>query len=289
MSEPTRGAFTAEFAWPAPAKINLFLHVTGRRADGYHELQTAFQFLDYSDSLYFVPRGDAEIRRINNPAAIPEAQDLIVRAARTIQRASGCTLGADIRIDKRIPIGAGLGGGSSDAATTLVALNRLWNLGFTPDELASLGVGLGADVPVFIRGQAAWAEGIGERLARIEPPEAWYVIVVPPVNVSTAEIFSAPELQRDCTALSTAEFMAGAATVNVCEPVTTARHPQVGEALAWLRQFGAARMSGTGAAVFLTCPSQAEANAIAARVPEPWAQFVARGCNRSPLRDAAAR
>lgn len=288
MQDPSRGAFTADFAWPAPAKLNLFLHITGRRADGYHELQTVFQFLDFCDRLYFVPRGDSEIRRLAGPAAVPPDQDLVVRAARAIQRASGCTLGADIRLDKRIPLGAGLGGGSSDAATTLVALNRLWNLGFTADELAELGLGLGADVPVFVRGQAAWAEGIGERLTPVDPAESWFVIVIPPAQVSTAEIYADRELTRDCERIDLAEFLAGQ-TRNVFEPVTTRHHPQVGEALDWLRRFGPARMSGTGAAVFLACASAEQAQSIAAQVPAQWTQLVARSRNRSPLRDAMDR
>jgi 4-diphosphocytidyl-2-C-methyl-D-erythritol kinase len=288
MSDSATGAFTAGFAWPAPAKLNLFLHVTGRRADGYHELQTVFQFLDLADHLYFVPRGDGVIRRLGGAAGVPEADDLAVRAAQTIQRASGCNLGADIRIDKQIPLGAGLGGGSSNAATTLVALNRLWNLGLTTDELATLGLRLGADVPVFVRGHAAWAEGVGERLSRIEPDERWYVVVVPAVAVSTAAIFAAPELKRDCPRIVAADFGAGA-TTNVCEPVTTARHPEVAAALQWLRHHGAARMSGTGAAVFLDCDSREQADAIARRADAPPRCFVARGQNRSPLVDAAAR
>lgn len=288
MSDSLPGAFTAGFAWPAPAKLNLFLHITGRRADGYHELQTVFQFLGLSDQLYFVPRGDGIVRRLEGPAAVREEDDLTVRAAHTIQRASGCNLGADIRIDKRIPLGAGLGGGSSNAATTLVALNRMWNLGLTTDELATLGLRLGADVPVFVRGHAAWAEGVGERLSRIEPVERWYVVLVPPVAVSTAGIFAAPELQRDCPRISPADYGSGAAG-NVCEPVTTARYPQVAAALRWLRQHGAARMSGTGAAVFLDCDTQERAEAIGRRADAPGQCFVVRGYNRSPLLDAAAR
>ncbi|MES0874505.1 4-(cytidine 5'-diphospho)-2-C-methyl-D-erythritol kinase [Sinimarinibacterium thermocellulolyticum] len=288
MSARPPGAFTAGFAWPAPAKLNLFLHVTGRRADGYHELQTLFQFLDLADRLYFVPRGDGVIRRLDGPAEVHEADDLAVRAAHAIQRASGCNLGADIRIDKRIPIGAGLGGGSSDAATTLVALNRLWNLGLTTDELAQLGLHLGADVPVFVRGHAAWAEGVGERLSRMTPREPWYLVLVPPVAVSTAAIFGAAELRRDCPRITPADYAAGA-TINVCEPVTTARHPEVAEALRWLKRHGPARMSGTGAAVFLACDTRAQAEAIARAGDAPGRCFVVRGRNRSPLLDAAAR
>ncbi|QHS10187.1 4-(cytidine 5'-diphospho)-2-C-methyl-D-erythritol kinase [Sinimarinibacterium sp. NLF-5-8] len=289
MTDSNTGAFTSGFGWPAPAKLNLFLHITGRRSDGYHQLQTVFQFLDYCDRLYFTPRGDAQIQRLNNPANIDADHDLVVRAARAIQRASGCPLGADIRIEKHIPLGGGLGGGSSNAATTLVALNRLWNTGFTPDELAAIGVGLGADVPVFVRGVAAWAEGVGERLSRLDLPEPWYVIIVPPVLVSTAEIYAAPELQRNCPPISAEDFLNGHVTHNVLEPVTIARHPPVGDALQWLRQFGDARMSGSGAAVFLACADREGADEIADRVPSRWVRFVARGCNRSPLRSAASR
>lgn len=290
MPDFPHGAFTADFPWPAPAKLNLFLHVTGRRSDGYHQLQSLFQFLDHGDSLFFVPRGDTRIRRIEGPPEIDPEQDLVVRAARTIQRASGCELGADIRIDKRIPLGSGLGGGSSDAATTLVALNRLWNLGFTTDELAALGLGLGADVPVFVRGQAAWAEGVGERLTPVDLPEPWYVVLTPPVAVDTAEIFGASELRRDCARISLQDYVdVDGATSNVCEPVTCARYPAVAEALAWLRRFGAARMSGTGASVFLSLDTRAQASQVAAQAPQGWSRIVTRGLNRSPLRDAAAR
>lgn len=288
MQDPTRGAFTAGFAWPAPAKLNLFLHVTGRRPDGYHTLQTVFQFLDHGDRLFVQPRGDGQIVRSHGPDEVPPDDDLVVRAARAIRRASGCSIGAEIRVDKRTPIGAGLGGGSSDAATTLVALNRLWNLGFTLDELAELGLGLGADVPVFVRGNAAWAEGIGERLTPVELPEPWYVVVVPAVHVDTKSVYAAPELERDCPRVSFDDFIAGA-TRNVFEPVTTARHPEVGAALAWLRGHGDARMSGTGASVFLPCTSQQQAQSIAEQAPSQWRRFIARGLNRSPLRDAMDR
>ncbi len=288
MHHNAHGAFTAEFPWPAPAKLNLFLHVTGRRDDGYHLLQTAFQFLDYGDSLFVTPRGDKQIRRVDAPADIPPENDLCLRAARAIQRASGCDLGVDIRLDKRIPMGAGLGGGSSDAATTLVALNRLWNLGFTTDEVAQIGLAIGADVPVFVRGHAAWAEGIGERLSPIDPEEPWYVVLTPPIHVSTAEIFGDEALQRDCPRIDEDALRSGAA-VNVCEPVTCRRYPQVAEALAWLRGFGPARMSGTGGAVFLPCASRQQASEIAAQAPASLHSIVARGCNRSPLVDAISR
>jgi 4-diphosphocytidyl-2-C-methyl-D-erythritol kinase len=274
--------YTAGHAWLAPAKLNLFLHITGRRSNGYHELQTVFQFLDFCDRLFFTPRGDGIIRRIEGPTHIPENQDLVLRAAHALQDASGCTLGADIRLEKHIPVGAGLGGGSSDAATTLVALSQLWNLGFTPDELARIGLQLGADVPVFIRGRAAWAEGIGESLRPIVLPEPWFIVITPPVHVSTAEIFNAAELRRDSPAIAVEDFLAGHSR-NDCEAVTCARYPQVRQALDWLRQHGAARMSGTGASVFLACESQAQAESLRAQTSQPWQVFVARGLNQSPL------
>ncbi|TXH06141.1 MAG: 4-(cytidine 5'-diphospho)-2-C-methyl-D-erythritol kinase [Nevskiaceae bacterium] len=280
----TQTPFTAEFPWPAPAKLNLFLHVTGRRADGYHTLQTVFQFLDHGDSLFFTPRGDGVIRRSDGPQDIPEAQDLVVRAAQALKAASGCNLGADIAVTKRIPIGGGLGGGSSDAATTLVALNRLWNLGFPLDELAGIGLRLGADVPVFVRGLAAWAEGVGEHLRPLALPEPWYLVLTPPVQVNTADIFNAPELPRATAPITPEDFLAGAGG-NDCEAVTCARHPQVREALAWLRRHGPARMSGTGASVFLPLASRAEARALQAQVPASWHSFVAAGLNRSPLQN----
>lgn len=274
--------YTADHAWLAPAKLNLFLHVTGRRADGYHNLQTVFQFVDFCDRLFFTPRGDGVIRRIEGPSHIAEDQDLVLRAASALQTASGCGLGADIRLEKNIPVGAGLGGGSSDAATTLTALNQLWNLGFTPDELARIGLKLGADVPVFVRGHAAWAEGVGERLRPLDLSEPWYLVLTPPVHVSTAEIFSAPELHRDTAAMTAEQFLA-AGGHNDCEPVTCARYPQVKQALEWLRRFGPARMSGTGASIFLDFATRAQAEAVKAQVPPEWRSFVARGLNRSPL------
>ncbi len=285
----SQGPFTAEFPWPAPAKLNLFLHVIGRRADGYHQLQTLFQFLDHGDSLFFVPRGDGVIRRQHGPAALAEADDLVVRAARAIQQASGCNLGADIRLEKRLPMGAGLGGGSSNAATTLVALNRLWNLGLPLDELAQIGLKLGADVPVFVRGVAAWAEGVGERLSPVQIEEPWYLVVTPSAQVSTAEIFSAPELCRDQPPVTLEDFRAGR-TVNICEPVTARRYPAVREALDWLRaRAPEARMSGTGASVFAAFAERAQATARLRELPAGCSGFVARGLNRSPLVDVVSR
>jgi 4-diphosphocytidyl-2-C-methyl-D-erythritol kinase len=279
------GPFTAEFPWPAPAKLNLFLHVTGRRADGYHLLQTVFQFLSFGDSLFARPRGDGVIARSGGAPGIAEDDDLVVRAARALQKASGCGLGADLTLDKRIPVGGGLGGGSSDAATTLVALNRLWNLGFTTDELAHIGLVLGADVPVFVRGQAAWAEGVGERLRPVTLDEPWFVVVTPPVAVSTRESFSAPELRRDHPPVTLEDFLRGD-TGNDFESVTGARYPVVASALAWARAHGPAAMSGTGSSVFVRCADRAGAITLQAQVPGAWRSVVAQGLNRSPLLDA---
>lgn len=286
----TQGPFTAEFPWPAPAKLNLFLHITGRRDDGYHELQTLFQFIDFGDSLFFRPRRDSEIVRSGGPFDIAPADDLVLRAARALRQASGAyDLGIDIHVEKRLPSGAGLGGGSSNAATTLVALNRLWNLGMPADELAQIGLHLGADVPVFVRGAAAWAEGIGERLRPVAVDEPWYLVITPPVSVPTAEIFRAPELHREQPRVDLDDFRQGRCG-NVCEAVTSRRYPAVGDALSWLREHaGNGQMSGTGASVFARLAERADASALAAQVPGEWRTIVARGCNRSPLLDTVAR
>lgn len=287
---PAARPFTTAFAWPAPAKLNLFLHVTGQRADGYHDLQTLFQFVDLADTLYFTPRGDGEFHVSGRPDGVSDADDLVLRAAHALRQASGAfNLGADIRLEKRIPLGAGLGGGSSNAATTLIALDRLWNLGLPNDEIAHIGLSLGADVPVFVRGLTAWAEGVGERLRPVVIDEPTYLIVTPPVAVSTGDIFRAPELPRDHFPIEFSDFLAGHSR-NDCEPVTCARYPQVGEALAWLRsRTPKARMSGTGASVFAAFAYRDQAEEVAADVPAGWQAFVAQGRNRSPLLDAIAR
>jgi len=264
-------------SWPAPAKLNLFLHVTGRRPDGYHELQTVFQLLDFGDELAFTPRTDGRVLlRSPLPGVAPD-DDLTVRAARLLQRAAGCQRGVEIALTKRLPLGGGLGGGSSDAATTLVALNRLWGLGLDTAALAALGRELGADVPVFVHGQSAWAEGVGERLTPLSLPPRWYLVLVPECHVATASIFKAPELTRDSLPIKMPDFLAGR-TRNDCEPVVVGRHPEVAEALAALG--GRGRMSGTGACVFAAFDDAASArNAL----PAGWRGFVARGVDRSPL------
>lgn len=274
--------------WPAPAKLNLMLHIVGRRSDGYHELQTVFQLLDWCDTLEITVLESAAIERAAGPAEVPEAADLTVRAARALQERSGTTLGARIATTKRIPLGGGLGGGSSDAATTLVALNHLWATGLTIDELAALGLELGADVPVFVHGSSAWAEGLGERLTPISLPERWFVVVHPGVSVATREIFQAPELTRN-SPITTIRGFFDSGGRNDCEPVVRARFPQVAEALDWLARFAPSRLTGTGACVFASFKSAAEAERVAARVPDRWTSFVARGLAESPLQDQMHR
>jgi 4-diphosphocytidyl-2-C-methyl-D-erythritol kinase len=268
--------------WPAPAKLNLFLHVTGRRADGYHTLQSVFQLLDWGDTIHFRVRRDGEIRRLGAHSAVSEADDLAVRAARLLKSTSGVSAGADIRVDKRIPAGGGMGGGSSDAATTLVALNRLWNCGLGLPELADLGLQLGADVPVFVLGHSAFAEGIGEQLAPVNLPERTYVCVDPGVSVSTQALFQSDELTRDSAPLTIAGLLSGAKTQNAFEPVVRARYPAVAKALDWLAKSGDARLTGTGGVVFAAVPSD-QARDIAAGCPPAMRAWVVQGINVSPL------
>ena len=273
---------TAATRYPAPAKLNLFLHVVGRRADGYHLLQTAFRFIDYGDELGFAVRDDGVVRRITELAGVSANADLCVRAARLLKDRAGSRLGADIELVKRLPMGGGLGGGSSDAATTLVVLNRLWKTGLTRVQLQDLAVELGADVPVFVFGRSAFAEGVGERLAEIRLPHAWYLVLVPETAVSTAEIFSAPELTRNTNAITIAAFSVGQGR-NDLEPVVCRRYPQVARHLEWLRQYGDARMTGSGACVFCGFETEAQAQRVLAKLPADMRGFVARGLDRHPL------
>lgn len=275
-------------AWPAPAKINLFLHVTGRRADGYHELQTLFQFVDWCDWLSFAPRADGQVTRTRDLPEVAEDADLVVRAARLLQTATACREGVAITLDKRLPLGGGLGGGSSDAATVLVALNALWSLGLDVDALASLGLTLGADVPVFVRGVAAWAEGVGERLATCPQEESALVIVTPACAVSTARVFGDSELTRDTPPIKMPAFSL-ARSRNDCEPVTRRLYPAVGAALDWLAGYAPARMSGTGASVYAFFDDLERARAVAAGVPPPWTAYAGRRLNESPLLARLAR
>lgn len=274
--------------WPAPAKLNLFLHVVGRRPDGYHLLQTVFQFVDFGDDITLIPRHDGAVVRVNDLPEVPPEADLVVRAARLLQPHAPPHAGVDIEVHKRIPMGGGLGGGSSDAATVLVGLNALWGTGLGVDALAALGLGLGADVPVFVRGQAAWAEGVGETLTPVTPPEPWYLVLHPGVQVPTAAVFKDAQLTRN-TPLSTIRSFPLAESHNDCEPVTRRLYPAVGAALDWLERFSPARMSGTGACIFAAFPTREVATEVGQQVPRHWTWFVARGCNRSPLMDRLAR
>lgn len=268
--------------WPAPAKLNLFLHIIGQRADGRHDLQTAFQLLDLADTIEIEPTADGAIVREAGPAGVAPGEDLAVRAARALQAASGVRHGARLRIEKVLPMGGGLGGGSSDAATVLLALNELWETGLDLPQLAAIGADLGADVPVFVHGHSAWAEGIGERLTPLALPPRWFVLVHPGVSVVTREVFQAPELTRN-SPLITIRGLFEAATHNDCEPVVRARFPKVGEALDWLGRFGDARLTGTGSCVFAAFDSAQAAQRVAAQVPQAWRSWVARGLNHSPL------
>lgn len=267
---------------PAPAKLNLFLHILGRRADGYHELQTLFQFLDHADELHFALREDGQIRLHTEIPGVPHDSNLIVRAARQLQEQSGCRLGADIWLDKHLPMGGGIGGGSSDAATTLVGLNHLWQLGWDEDRLAALGLALGADVPVFVRGRAAFAEGVGEKLTPVELEEPWFLVAVPQVFVSTAEVFSDPELTRDTAPIKVRSLL-GVDGRNDCQTVVEKRYPAVRNALMSLNKFTSARLTGTGACVFGSFPNQGDADKVRRQLPATLPSFVARGRNISLL------
>jgi len=267
---------------PAPAKLNLMLHILGRRADGYHELQTLFQFLDYGDELTFTPRTDGQIQLHTELPGVDHENNLIVRAARLLQRHSGCSLGADIELIKHLPMGGGIGGGSSDAATTLVGLDYLWQTQLGEDRLAEIGLSLGADVPVFVRGRAAFAEGVGERLQPVELSEPWFLVIAPQVSVSTAEIFSDPELTRNTPAITVRSLLAGGGH-NDCQPVVEERYPQVRNALSLLNKFVPARMTGTGACVFGSFPNKGEADKVRRQLPADLPAFVAQGRNISML------
>ena len=269
--------------WPAPAKLNLFLHVIGRRDDGFHNLQTLFQLLDWGDEIGIEVTADARIERVAGPVSIAAQDDLVVKAARALQQATGATSGVRLRVRKRIPPGGGLGGGSSDAATVLRVLNVQWGTRLAKPDLDLIGLALGSDVPVFLSGSSAWAEGRGEQLTPMELPEAWYLVVHPRVAVSTASIFQAPELTRNSPVVTMRGF-SPAEGRNDCEPLVRARYPEVAAALDWLGP--RARLSGTGSCIFAAFGSAAEAERVAARVPDEWTSFVARGVNRSPL-DAA--
>lgn len=268
--------------FPAPAKLNLFLHVVGRRPDGYHLLQTVFRFLDVGDWLEIAPREDGRIRLLSPLPGVPQEQDLCWRAAHLLQQHSGCGLGADIRLDKRLPLGGGLGGGSSDAATVLLALNRLWRLHLPRTQLQQLGLGLGADVPIFLFGRSAFAQGVGELLSTWTPEPASYVVLVPGVHVSTPAVFAHAALTRDTPCVRIADLSQGFGH-NDLEPVVCALYPHVAEALAWLKTRGDARMTGSGACVFAAFPERAQAERVFAERPGHLQGFVADGVDQHPL------
>ena len=275
-------------AWPAPAKLNLMLRVVGRRPDGYHLLQTVFQFLDRCDWLWFDLRDDGAIAREGEVSGVPADADLAVRAARLLREITDIGRGATIRIAKRLPMGGGLGGGSSDAAIALVALNHYWRTGLTLAELAGLGLRLGADVPVFVRGRAAWAEGIGEQLTPVDLDEPWFVVLTPSCHVATGAVFGDPELTRDSPLITIADFLMGAGG-NDCAAVVYRRHPEVAAAAAWLARHGQGRLTGTGACVFAAFPDPDSAGRVLDQLPPGWTGFVARGRNRSPLHERLTR
>lgn len=272
----------AQLILPAPAKLNLMLHILGRRPDGYHELQTLFQFLDHGDELGFSLREDGEIHLRTEMPGVPHDSNLIVRAARSLQQASGTRLGADIWLDKRLPMGGGIGGGSSDAATTLLALDHLWQTRLGEERLAELGLALGADVPVFVRGRAAFAEGVGERLQPVTLEEPWFLVAVPQVFVSTAEVFTDPELTRNSAPINLRSLLEGGSR-NDCQPVVEKRYPEVRNALMWLNKFTSARLTGTGACVFGSFPNRDDADKVARQLPATLPSFVAKGSNISML------
>jgi len=271
-----------EEPWPAPGKLNLFLHVVGRRPDGYHRLQTAFQFIDLHDELRFWRRPPGVVERLSQLPGVPAEDDLCVRAARRLSAGDPTAPGVAIEVLKRLPMQGGVGGGSSDAATVLVALNELWGLRRPVAELAELGLELGADVPVFVHGTAAWGEGVGDELTPLELPEPVFLVVRPDATVGTAEIFKAPELTRDSPTITIRDFLLTGGR-NDCEPVVRRRFPAVAEALDWLAQFAPARLTGTGSCVFAAMPDEARAREALDRLPRRWTGYVVRGLNRSPL------
>ena len=277
--------------WPSPAKLNLFLYITGQRADGYHTLQTLFQFLDYGDTIDITPRSDGEIHLLTPVEGVAHEDNLIVRAARSLMKAASESnrlpkgSGADISIDKRLPMGGGLGGGSSNAATVLVALNHLWQCGLSVDELAALGLTLGADVPVFVRGHAAFAEGVGEILTPVEPEEKWYLVAHPGVSIPTPVIFNDPDLPRN-TPKRSIKTLLKCEFGNDCEVIARKRFREVDAALSWLLEYAPSRLTGTGACVFAEFDTELAARQVLEQAPE-WLQgFVAKGVNLSPLKQA---
>ncbi|MBD2858749.1 4-(cytidine 5'-diphospho)-2-C-methyl-D-erythritol kinase [Spongiibacter sp. KMU-158] len=278
---------TTTLTLPCPAKINLFLRITGRRADGYHNLQTVFQLLDYGDTLTLTLRDDGDIRLENALPGVAHDDNLIVRAAKMLQEKSGSTLGATLQLEKRLPMGGGIGGGSSDAATTLLGLNHLWQCELPLEQLAELGATLGADVPVFVQGHSAWAEGVGEQLQAIEIPEQYYVVLRPPCEIATREIFLHEQLTRNDPPIKIAAFLGGHLE-NSCEKLVRKLYPEVDKALIWLNQFASAKLTGTGSCIFAGFENKRQAEQVFAQRPEQYSGFVAKGVNLSPLHRALA-
>ncbi len=276
------GVWNWQSAWPAPAKLNLFLHVVGRRADGYHLLQTLFRFVDHGDVLRFAPRDDGDVVLATPLPGVPPETDLTVRAARLLQAESGTRQGVTISLEKRLPMGGGLGGGSSDAATVLLALNHLWRLGLARERLQTLGLTLGADVPIFVYGRNAFAEGVGERFTPVALPERWYVVLEPPVQVPTADIFRSSALRRDTPAVAAPDWHPGFGA-NDLEPVATTLHPVLAEYIGWLSGFAHTRMTGSGACVFAEFERRSEAEAVLAQLPGGMRGWVAAGLAAHPL------
>ncbi|MEM6998719.1 MAG: 4-(cytidine 5'-diphospho)-2-C-methyl-D-erythritol kinase [Pseudomonadota bacterium] len=269
-------------AWPAPAKLNLFLHIIGQRDDGYHLLQTVFQFIQLQDVIDFTILDSNDVHRSSSMHGVDAENDLVVRAARLLKEKTGCRLGVDIQVTKQIPEGGGLGGGSSDAATTLVALNELWKTGLSTEELAKMGLSLGADVPIFIHAHAAWAEGVGESFTPVEPEESWYLVIYPGCNVPTAEVFNADDLTRNTPAITIRDFLERGGN-NDCENVVRNSYQEIAKALDWLAEFAPAKLTGTGACLFAAFADEQQANTVAQQLPVSWQGFVVKGMNKSPL------
>jgi 4-diphosphocytidyl-2-C-methyl-D-erythritol kinase len=274
-------------AWPAPAKLNLFLHITGRRDDGYHLLQTVFQFIQLQDEIDFKILDEDEVTRSSDMSGVAVEDDLVVKAARKLKEKTGCQLGVDINVKKNIPEGGGLGGGSSDAATTLVALNELWQTGLSVEELSEIGLVLGADIPIFVHAYAAWAEGVGENLTPIEPVESWYLVIHPSCSVATAKIFNAEELTRNTPAITIRDFLEGGGR-NDCEDVVRNHYKEVAKALDWLGEFAPVKLTGTGACLFAPFADKEKALAVKAQLPTEWQGYVVKGMNKSPLLERLA-
>lgn len=273
--------------WPAPAKLNLFLHIIGKRTDGYHLLQTVFQFIELADKIDFTITESGLIKRSKHSSVVDENNDLVIKAANKIKEISGSKLGVDISIEKNIPIGAGLGGGSSDAATTLVALNELWHVGLSVEELTKIGLSLGADIPFFIHGGAAWAEGVGEELTLVDLNECFYLVIYPDCSISTKSVFAASDLTRNTPRITIRDFQEGRVK-NDCESYVRNHYSNVAEALDWLGNYAVSKLTGTGACVFAEFIDKKKANEVKSKLPKKWQGFVVKGINKSPLLEKLA-